>query len=1568
MDNLSGQDIKGYQLRERIGTGGFGAVYRAYQSTVGREVAIKIILPGFANHPDFIRRFETEAQIIARLEHLHIVPLYDYWRDFDGAYLVMRWLKGGSLRNALNSAPYDLESTAFLLDQVTSALSAAHQRQIIHRDLKPSNILLDEDGNAYLADFGIAKDLNLKEAITDRDAIVGSPDYLAPEQARNDPITPQTDIYSLGVVLYEMLTGQHPFPNLSSIERLYKHLNDPLPLLENLRPEVSDAVNKVIQTATAKNPAHRFADTMTLASAFRQASALPEKESLPNIIEMLTQREHEILHHIIHGRSNKEIAEELFITLTTVKWYIKQIYRKLNVRSRVQAIVRARELSLIFNGAGISMTEATALVTDSFRPENPYKGLHAFQSVDYRDFFGREDMTKKLVGRMGEQDGWFRFLTIVGPSGSGKSSLIKAGLIPALWRGELAGSEKWFIVELVPGSHPMDELEVALTRIATTPAVNLHEHLERDARGLIRVAQMILPGDGSELVLVIDQFEEIFTLVTDETIRTHFLELLYTAVTDPRSCVRVVIALRADFYDRPLRYANFAELIHNRIETILPLGAKSLERAISGPAERIGVNFEEGLIATIIDEINYQAGALPLLQYALTELFERRQGRLLTRAAYQEIGGVGGALAKRAEKVYTEFPPSGQEAIRQMFLRLVTLGEGVEDTRRRVSRSELLAITADTELIEEVIETYAAYRLLSLDHDPATRTPTVEVAHEAILREWEGLRYWLNESRDEIRLQRLLAYAAAEWREARQDASFLLRGSRLEVLEKWAAETQMALTRHERDFLNASIATRKQEHQAEQDRQVREIRLEQRSRRFLRGLVAVFTVATVIAIGLSLLAFGQQHRAENARATSDANFGIAQTNFTRAESQRLAGLANILLRDERADAELITLLAVRSVNLAYSPEGDLALGSATALNIPRMVLNKQNEMYTVAWSPDGQSVLGSGPGFNQVNLRNSTTGEILMSIPTDGYPIFESAFSSDGTTILLTEATGAGRLFDIRTGNIIHTFYTEICHLNLPTAAITFSPDSKMILTSGLKKLTLWDLQTFHHIQIFEGHTNCISQATFSPDGRTIASADLNGNVLLRDIETGNIVHRISLFSGTKVEGQTRGLAYSPDGQILAIANDLLPGVSLWDVKTGEQLRSFYQHQDGAIKLITALKFSPDGRYIVTASLDTTIRLWDVATGAEVARYRACRGGCFDVDFSPDGRYIITTADPTGAPYLLIWDTLPQFELPILMGHTGNVIQAVFSPDGQTILTGSQDGTARLWETQTGNLLYVLRGHTDDVLQVIFSKDGKQALASSLDQTIIIWDVESGETLHTLTPGAMVSDLAFTPDGRYLVFSKWGTNVVELWDTETWQLSSSLTIGEFSIFNLDISPDGQFMITTSPHRLVRVTEISTGRTAFSVNVGTSRADDAVFAPDGLRLFTNNLQGQTRVWDAGNGTLLQTLSVGNQNDSTHLAVSPDGRYLLSGALDTGVSLWDIAANRELRRFPGQFGVFSPDGQTILISGYGNSAQLFYLDYQSSIDYLCNRLLRDFTEVERQQYSILDDAPTCPEFKS
>ena len=373
----SGQILKGYELKQIIGRGGFGAVYRAYQPLVERDVAIKIILPEYANHPNFVRRFETEAQFIAKLEHLHIVPLYDYWREPDTACLVMRWLRGGSLQDSIDkNGAWAVESTVHLVEQLASALTAAHRSGIIHRDLKPANVLLDEENNAYLADFGIAKNLVAEPANTEEDRF-GSPAYISPEQVTGQPVSAQTDIYSLGVVIYMMLTGRTPFLDPSTTTVIRRHLSEPLPPLQTVRSDLPHGLNLVIWRATSKRPEERYPDAMSLAADLHQ---IIQPDGGPNIITRNT------------------------VAPTSPRMTLSSIGQTLPV-----------DLPL--------------------EPENPYKGLRAFQEADAHDFFGRKALIDQLANRLKDSETGNRFLAVIGPSGSGKSSAVRAGLMPSLKHG-----------------------------------------------------------------------------------------------------------------------------------------------------------------------------------------------------------------------------------------------------------------------------------------------------------------------------------------------------------------------------------------------------------------------------------------------------------------------------------------------------------------------------------------------------------------------------------------------------------------------------------------------------------------------------------------------------------------------------------------------------------------------------------------------------------------------------------------------------------------------------------------------------------------------------------------------------------------------------------------------------------------------------------------------------------------------------------------------------------------------------------------------------------------------------
>jgi len=817
--DLEGEPLRGYRLLDQVGEGAFGVVYRAIQPQVGREVAIKAVHPELANHPDFVRRFEHEAQIVARLEHPHVVPLYDYWREPDAAYLVMRFLRGGSVEGLLAAGPLEPSRAVSIVDQIASALAAGHHQGVVHRDVKPGNVLLDEHGNAYLTDFGVALDAGSPERSTGT-MMRGTPAYLSPEQIRLDPASPRSDTYALGVMAFEMLTGAHPFPESSLTAMLEHHANDVLPSVRTVRPELPRGVDEAIAQATAKDPGDRFLNIGGFAAALRAAVA------------------------------------------------------------------------------GVETAPAHVLVGEV---RNPYKGLRAFLEADATDFFGREAVTQRLLRSLAEDGPAARFLAVVGPSGSGKSSVVRAGLVPALRRGAIPGSERWFVVEVVPGHRPFREIEDALLSIAVDPPPSLMEELERDERGLLRAVDRILPDRDAELLIVLDQFEEAFTLVDDDAGRARFLASLRAAALELDSRIRIVATLRADFYDAPLSVPGFGDLLAARTEAITPMSPEELERAIVAPAEQAGLVVEPRLLAAMIADVADRPGALPLLQYALTELAERADGGTLTLEAYRRIGGVSGALARRAEQLFEQMNETGRDACRQLFLRLVTLGEGTEDTRRRVRRSEL-ATLADPQTMDAVVETFGRHRLLSFDRDNDTREPTVEIAHEALLREWARLRGWIDDAREDLRQRARVSSATSEWLQAERSVEYLMSGIRLaQAEEATIGDDTVRLTETEREFIDASLAHRDAEAAAERMRHARELTLERRARTRLRGLVALLAVALLLASGLTVITVERSREAEGERQAST-----------------IAALTGGALSNLSVDPELSLLLALHAVNQSHS--------------------------------------------------------------------------------------------------------------------------------------------------------------------------------------------------------------------------------------------------------------------------------------------------------------------------------------------------------------------------------------------------------------------------------------------------------------------------------------------------------------------------------------------------------------------------------------------------------------------------------------------------------------------------
>ena len=1591
------QVVKGYELTERIGSGGFGAVYRAYQCTVGREVAVKVILPSFANHPDFIRRFEMEAQLVARLEHLHIVPLYDYWRDPSGAYLVMRWLRGGSLKEALHSKPLDLASTVNLLDQIASGLSVAHRKEIVHRNLKPSNILIDEEGNGYLVDFSIARDFGQSAGILqESEGVMGSPGYLSPEQISGELVTPQSDIYSLGVLLYEMLSGTHPFPGLTPVEQLNRHLDDPLPPIETLPLDDQEGVNAVIQKATEKNPRCRYRDVLEMAAAMHQAASLAERETETISAERLTLREAEILGLIVAGQSNKQIAQDLFVELSTIKWHITQIYNKLQVRTRYQAILRAREMQLIFPGqereagevSGETLDRAIDLIGVGLT--NPYKGLRPFETADSRDFYGREDLVEKLVGRLAESDPYARFLAVVGPSGCGKSSLVKAGLIPTLRRGALPGSESWFIVEMEPGTQPVDNLEIALTRVAADDSVNIRAQLEHNEFGLLRVAGLILPPDNSQLLICIDQFEEVFSLVEAEALRSQFLDLLTATVSDPNSRVRVLVTLRADYYDRPLHYPDFGELVRGRMETVLPLNAQEMERAILLPAQRIGVKFEPGLAASIIEEVFYQPGALPLLQYALTELFDRREDGRLTRQAYQAIGGAVGALANRAEDIYCQLDTESQQAARQAFLQLVALGDAEDggaiasDTRRRAIRADLLASADDAEALDELIDTYAAYRLLTLDLDPESHRPTVALAHEALIKEWERLRNWLKDSREDLLQHRRLSTLTREWQEAGQDPAYLLRQTRLDQFSAWAAQTGLRLNPQEKAFLEASQAERQALRAAEANRQARDSARERLTRRILRASVVVLLLGILSSLALAWTA-------------------EKQANLSASRELAVAAINNL-----EADPERSILLSLQALRTADTREAEDAMHRALPTSRVRMALTRHTGwVRSVEFSPDGKTITTTSYAW-EVTVWDTGSGQMLFSLPGT-----VARYSPDGARLATGSLDGTVTIWDLATRNELltkrgHTWRIFDVH---------FSPDGKLLVSSSADNtFIVWDTITgqemFSSTAKVEG-LDALNNVAFSPDGRLLISLDIT--------DSGNAISFWGVDRNWALLNQLPSndkMIFSPDGRWLVTTGAGLytNGIVLWDISNANleslDLSSLKPLVVSAAhrSMITNFAFSPDGSILASVGQDGLAKVWRPSSeGLELLMVLSGHTKeLIDVAFSPDGTRLATgSADGS----VRIWDITPAgaSDWFTLAAHKGPIYRFDLTADGRYLATASSDGVAKVWDLASGRELLTITSHGGPLFGVAISPYGNLLATAGDDNIAKIWKLHlspgaaTAKLLHTLSGHVKswpvdgkflgLTSIAFSPDGANLVTG--GVDgVAKIWEVNTGQelLSIQTNPQGLGIIRLAFSPDGLLLATTNdwPYELAKILDAASGKeiSTFSGQSYIGFIWGIAFSPNGERVATSADDGSLMIWDAKTGDELLNL-LGHSGIVDGVDFSPDGKYLASAgqegnlemwdrssgfreelatsvALPEGtVRIWDASSGEELQVYASPSGplfdvAFTPDGKKVIASGIG-FVYGYIFDTQELIRLANSRLTRWFTLDECRQYLHQEECP-------
>jgi DNA-binding SARP family transcriptional activator/WD40 repeat protein len=1096
------RSVPGYELRQLIGTGQLGEVHRAYQPSVGREVALRIFGREMVCHPQFVRRFETASQRITRVEHPHVVPLLDYWREPNRAVMVSRLMTGGDLRERIPAGGLSAAEVLELAQTIGSAIASAHRHGVVHGRIRPENVLFDAEDHAFVADLGI-------DEICSGVITFASSAYDAPERLGGELATPASDIYSLGVLVEHLLSGSPP-------------------PIDGALDIAQGPAATVVRRATDPDPHRRQGSIEDLMNELREAFSVP------------------------------------FAPTAT--------------------FVSAR---------------------------NPYRGLEAFEQADCDDFYGRDRAVAEMIAVLQREP----MVVVVGPSGIGKSSAVMAGLLPAIAAGTIAHSESWLVTELVPGREPFENLAAALGRVATVDLPDVVGDLQSGSRSLGAVVAELVPGNPGVLV-VVDQLEELFTQTADEADRRAFLRMLVDVAHAPDRNVHLVATLRADYFDRPLAYPGVGDAFQGRTVALGAMSAAEVAEAVRRPAAAVGVQFEPGAVDRIANEAESQPGALPLVQHTLSELFNARTTNTITLADLDELGGISGAIGRRAEQLYQSFDDRGRAAAEATFLRLVSVSEEHGDTRRRIRRTELDQAGIASDDLDAVLGEYGRHRLLTFDRDPASRTPTVELAHEALLTEWPRYARWIDDAREDLLARRQVESASREWINAGRDPSFLYSGGRLELAEGWAATSRFELDTDERRFLGASRA------KVDRDR-VR------RARR-RRSIIALLTVAAVAATTMAGIAFVQRRNADRQADNAQAQRQNAEREARERRARELSGQAAIAL-DE--DPERAILLGLAALQRTDEPSAEMLSTLHQAAQSTRVRFRVDGVMSaSMDLSPDGKVLAVDHLDRSGYTLLDAASGATLADVTTDRQ-ILDGGLAFDPTGSTLAVADG------------------------IPG-------------DTSVPAIETFDTASNQRSGSFTGPAGFYCCMDYDPTGRWLATFFANdivgGSVAVWDVAAGGSPKIFGPADDYElgVDGRSIVLMSSKGLQVIDIASrrelrviPTPPGVGYWDLEldpTG-RFASLVSPRDGARRVDVVdmnagvirknldlrdpwyAQFSADGSSLAVGGEDSLIRLYDTDDFVERTRLTGTSGTPTPIFFSPDGSQLFSAVPGE----VRTWDIAP---------------------------------------------------------------------------------------------------------------------------------------------------------------------------------------------------------------------------------------------------------------------------------------------------------------------------------------
>ena len=1139
---------------------------------------------------------------------------------------------------------------------------------------------------------------------------------------------------------------------------------------------------------------------------------------------------------------------------------------------------------------------------------NPYKGLRAFDEADAADFFGRDDLVRRLHERLERRGADSSLAVLAGPSGTGKSSAVRAGLIPRLREADLDTAV------MFPGSDPLGELARSVAEVTGESPSEVSRHIE--------ISQQL---SERPLIVVVDQLEELFTLAEPDDAE-RFLEIL-TGEDEP---LKWLVTVRADFLDRMLTHPALGARLDGAVVLVPPMQDHEVKAAITGPAARVGVSVEPDLVSEVIKDVRARPASLPLLQYALTDTFERGSEDHLTLAAYRSAGGISGALSRRADELYESMDGEQREAMKQILLALVTVTEDGEGMRRRVERESLMSLPWAEERLATVVERLGAQRLLTFDQSSETGRATIEVAHEALISEWPRFAGWVENSRDDLRLRQRISTAAEEWHESGLDAGFLLTGSRLGQFSDWASRTDLDLTALEEDFLEASLDARH-----EQDRRAG------RTRRLVVGGVAV---AVLIATSLGVFALSQW------QATAEQERIVAVGDLAAAATDNLA-----------VDPELSILLAMEAVETTRRVDGTVLAVAEEALHravlADRLLGRVDHDGSGIAhFSPDGSRFVTSGEDPATPEVWSVEPFELELTLVGHTAPAIDAVFDRSGGRLATAGFDGTVRVWDGESGELEQTLDGGGPPLLIPV----FSNDGSKVAATSLDGATrIWDLETENLSMLapLEG-TSVTLNLEFSPDGSLLAvirspESEADDSALIYEVATGELVRTLSTGGFAMTD-----LGFTPDGERIVTADGVNTTASIWDVDTGERIATYFGH-DAPVQ---DLQISEDGTTVASSGLGD-VKVWDLNTRETLASISGHSGLVDGVDIDLDRGRLLTSSDTDKTTRL--WDLTPfwSHELTGLPGPTGVLGSMAWRSDGEVLAASRAGDMVTVWNLATGQERRTF-GDLGFTRRMEIDPEGLVLVTAGV-VGVNVHDLQGDEASVSLL-SVFSTGVAFGPGGILATSSADG---IRLWDsvpdgtsqlvTKLWGSSVAFDPGgELIAYGIDEGFESE------NRYYVEIREVETGELVANLGEQAGEILSVAFDHQGEHFATASADTTAIIWDAVSFEPIHLLEA-HTSDVIDVAFDPERPEVATAGDDNSVRIWDVDTGGLRLTLPAQSAVsdvaYSPDGRYLAAVGPEGFVTVYMLNVDELVAEAGERLTRWWTEAECRQYL---DAETCP----